>query len=688
MKKSTKKISASAKSKTAQALNHLEAFTNDTDGQSLTTDLGVALQHTDDSLKAGARGPTLMDDFHLREKIMRFDHERIPERAVHARGAGAHGFFECTTAIPQLTRAGLFTQKGKRTPVFVRFSTVAGSRGSADTARDVRGFATKFYTDEGNFDLVGNNMPVFFIQDGIKFPDLIHSVKPEPHNEIPQAASAHDTFWDFVSLTPESTHMLMWVMSDRAIPRSYAHMEGFGVHTFRLINSQGKSNFVKFHWKPKAGVHSLVWDEALKLAGKDPDYHRRALFEGIEAGDFPEWELGVQVIPEKDEMKFDFDLLDPTKLVPEELVPVQIIGRMVLNRNPDNYFAETEQVAFCVANVVPGIDVTNDPLMQARLFSYLDTQLTRLGGPNFNEIPINRPINPVTNHQHDGFGRQKIAKSRINYFPSSLGGVELTPEKEGGYVHYPEIVQGPKTRERSPSFNDHYSQASLFYHSQTPQDQKHIRDAVTFELSKVEALHVRARVLQNFTNVDVDMAKEIAAKVGVKLAARGGKAKSQTTSPALSATNIPGDPYAGRNVAVLLAPGFDDAAVAELQRSLKSKGAKATLLGEFHGEIKGISGALKVDKTFSTTGSVHFDGIFVPGGKKAITALSQNADVLLMLNEAFKHHKTIALPKDAKPLQELTLVMPGAGVAPDAKAFVAALKHHRHWDRQTAHIPA
>lgn len=689
-KKKNGKISSSVKPKAKIKVtpHHLEEFMNETDHAPLTTDLGVRLEHTDDSLKAGTRGPTLMEDHHLREKIMRFDHERIPERVVHARGSGAHGFFECYEAQSSLTQASFLAQKGKRTPVFVRFSTVAGSRGSADTARDVRGFSTKFYTDDGNFDLVGNNMPVFFIQDGIKFPDLVHAVKPEPHNEIPQASSAHDTFWDFVSLTPESTHMLMWIMSDRAIPRSFAHMEGFGVHTFRLINAKRISHFVKFHWKPMAGIHSLVWDESLKLIGKDPDFHRRSLFESIEEGNFPEWELGVQVIAEKDEMKFDFDLLDPTKLVPEELVPVQKIGRMVLNRNPDNFFAETEQVAFCVSNLVPGIDVTNDPLMQARLFSYLDTQLTRLGGPNFNEIPINRPVVGVTNHQHDGFGRQKIPRSRVNYFPSSLGGVEVTPEEEGGHVHYPQKVEGAKIRERSPTFDDHYSQASLFYQSQSAHDQKHIRDALTFELSKVEAMHIREQVLLNFAQVDDAMVKEIAPKVNVKIVLGGHRTKFHKISPALSAMNLTGNPYAGRNIGVLLAPGFDDVCVAQLQRLLKAQGAKATLLGESHGTIKGVDGSLKVDKTFSTTGSVHFDALFIPAGENAINTLSENVDVLLMLNEAFKHKKTIGLPKDSDFLIRKTQVVRDAGVALDAKSFVDALKNHRHWERETAHIVA
>lgn len=679
----------------------LSNFYVETMGKAMTTDQGILVEHTDDSLKGGLRGPTLLEDFHLREKIMRFDHERIPERAVHARGAGAHGYFEVYESQAKLTKAGFLNDTSRQTPVFVRFSTVAGSRGSADTARDVRGFAVKFYTEEGNFDLVGNNIPVFFIQDGIKFPDLIHSVKPEPHNEIPQAASAHDTFWDFISLTPESTHMIMWHLSDRALPRSYSTMEGFGVHTFRLVDAKGKSRFVKFHWKPKSGTHSLLWDEAQKIAGKDPDFHRRALFDAIEEGNYPEWELGVQVVEEKDEMKFDFDLLDPTKIIPEELVPVKIIGKMVLNRNPDNYFAETEQVAFCVANVVPGIDVTNDPLMQARLFSYLDTQLSRLGGPNFAELPINRPINRVSNHQQDGHMRQGILKSRVNYSPNSLDGnsPKVTPEAQGGYVHFPQALEGVKSRKRSPSFNDHYSQASLFYHSLTPVEQKHLIEAGQFELGKVATQHVRDLVLQNFMNVDVAMAEAIAKKVGVKLKApKSPPKKPAKLSKALSLMFRPGEDLKGREVAVLITDGFNGKEFAMLDKALKARNAKATLIGMRLGDHKSLEGeTFKVTKTFFTDASVLFDGVFVPGGEESIEALMAEANVVQFLNEAFKHHKTIGFSGDAKALIDETYIgndLNSAGVvAPGGKknfveSFVSAMMLHRHWDRKTDFVPA
>ena len=441
-------------------------------GEVMSGNQGVKISDDQNSLKAGPRGPTLMEDFHLREKITHFDHERIPERVVHARGAAAHGVFQVYEDLSDLTMAGLLTDPSRQTPVFVRFSTVAGSRGSTDCARDVRGFAVKFYTDEGIWDLVGNNMPVFFIQDAIKFPDLIHAVKPEPNNEIPQAASAHDTFWDFVSLTPESAHMLMWVMSDRALPRSFAMMEGFGVHTFRLVNAAGKARFVKFHWKPIKGVKSLVWDEAQKISGKDPDFHRRDLFEAIERGDYPEWELGLQIVEEEDEFKFDFDLLDPTKLIPEELVPVRRVGKLTLNRNPDNFFAETEQVAFHTGHVVPGIDFTNDPLLQGRLFSYIDTQLRRVG-PNFAELPINRPLNPVHNNQRDAMGRTVINKGRVSYFPNRLGGgcPMHSPEAADAFVSYAEKVDGAKIRTRSESFSDHFSQATQFWNSMSDWEQ-------------------------------------------------------------------------------------------------------------------------------------------------------------------------------------------------------------------------
>src|SRR6187402_1367529 len=458
----------------------------DSSKRTLTTNQGVPVGDNQTSLKAGLRGPTLMEDFILREKITHFDHERIPERIVHARGSAAHGFFECYEPQTKLTRAAFLSAKGKRTPVFVRFSTVAGERGSTDLARDVRGFAVKFFTDEGNWDLVGNNIPVFFIQDAMKFPDLIHAVKPEPHHGMPQAGSAHDTFWDFASLMPESTHMLMWVMSDRAVPRSFRMMEGFGVHAFRFINARGESHFVKFHWKPKLGIHGLAWDEAQKIAGKDADFHRRDLWEAIENGNFPEWELGVQIVDEGKEGELGFDILDPTKLIPEEQVPVQIIGKMVLNRNPDNFFAETEQVAFHPGHLVPGIDFSNDPLLQGRLFSYTDTQLSRLGGANFHEIPINRAVCPMHNFQRDGLHRQTIAKGRVAYEPNTLGtGAEFRVDGGAqGFQSYPEELEPPKIRRRSPSFDDHFSQATLFWNSQSTVEKDHIVAAFRFELSK------------------------------------------------------------------------------------------------------------------------------------------------------------------------------------------------------------
>lgn len=477
MSKANKASKPAKNDKTSNAkVEALEEHIEDSAGQGLTTNQGVRVNDDQNSLKAGERGGTLLEDFILREKITHFDHERIPERIVHARGSGAHGYFECTKGIADLTKADFLQKPGVQTPVFVRFSTVAGSRGSTDLARDVRGFAIKFYTQEGNFDLVGNNMPVFFIQDAMKFPDLIHAVKPEPHNEIPQAASAHDTFWDFISLTPESAHMIMWVMSDRAIPRSLRMMQGFGVHTFRLINAEGNSRFVKFHLKPKLGSHAVLWDEAVRISGADPDFHRRDLYDAIEAGDFPEWEVGIQVVEDKDEHKFDFDLLDPTKLIPEELVPVQIIGKLVLNRNVDNFFAETEQSAFHIGHIVPGLDFTNDPLLQGRLFSYTDTQLIRLGGPNFHEIPINRPIAPIHNTQRDGFMRQMINRGRVSYEPNTLANNDphQVKAKDGGFTSFAERIDASKIRGRSKSFLDHFSQAAMFFHSQTPVEQQHI----------------------------------------------------------------------------------------------------------------------------------------------------------------------------------------------------------------------
>ncbi|MBV8820702.1 MAG: catalase, partial [Acidobacteriaceae bacterium] len=474
----------------------------DSTGRQLTTNQGVPVSDNQHSLKAGIRGPTLLEDFILREKITHFDHERIPERVVHARGSAAHGVFEAYDDLSHWTRASLFAEKGKQTPVFVRFSTVAGERGSTDTARDVRGFAVKFYTDEGNWDLVGNNIPVFFIQDAMKFPDLIHAVKPEPHHAMPQASSAHDTFWDFISLTPESMHMVMWQMSDRAIPRSYRMMQGFGVHTFRLVNADGESRFCKFHWIPLAGTHSLVWDEAVHISGADPDFHRRDLWEAIEAGAYPQYELALQVFTEEEADEFDFDVLDPTKIVPEELCPLVPVGRMTLNRNPDNFFAETEQVAFCTAHIVPGIDFTNDPLLQGRLHSYQDTQLTRLGGPNFHEIPINASVCPVHNNQRDGFHRQAIPRGRVAYDPNSLAGGCPFQAGASGYVSYPQPVEGDKVRGKPEKFSEHYAQARLFWKSQTPAEQAHIINAFRFELTRVQTVAIRERMLSMLIHVD------------------------------------------------------------------------------------------------------------------------------------------------------------------------------------------
>ncbi len=682
----------------------------------LTTDQGVAIPQTDDSLHAGQRGPTIMEDFHFREKMTRFDHERIPERVVHARGSAAHGYFEPYPNAAAICRAGFLQDPAQRTPVFVRFSTVAGSRGSADTVRDVRGFAVKMYTTEGNFDLVGNNIPVFFIQDGIKFPDIIHAVKPEPRNEIPQAQSAHDTFWDFVSLQPETMHMVMWVMSDRAIPRSYAMMEGFGVHTFRLIDAKGRAKLCKFHWKPKAGTHALVWDEAQKLAGKDPDFHRRDLWDAIEAGNFPEWELGVQLVEEKDELRYGFDMLDPTKLLPEEDVPVTIIGKMVLDRNPDNFFAETEQVAFHVGNVVPGIDFTNDPLMQARLFSYVDTQLTRLGGPNFAELPINRPIAPVHNHQQDGFGRQTIPTSGALYHPNTVGGgCPFLAGGNTGFVHYAEKVDGVKIRARSPSFSDHYSQATMFFRSLTDVERAHLVEACQFELGKVERKAIRERVLGHFAQVDAELAELVAAKIGVAVPgqpaakakpgrAEPGRARPRT-SAALSMIKGPASSIKGRKIAVLAADGFAD--FTDARDALVGEGAVVHIVGPALGMLEGEDGEeLEAPKSVLHAASVEYDAVIVAGGDGSADALAGNAEAVHFVREAYKHCKTVgALGSGARVLEAAGVAgpagkgraraTPGAGVvlADDGgrafvKSFVDAMRMHRHWDRDPHSVSA
>ena len=724
MKNNPKPTAKSAKSPNRDKKDlSLDAFRESPDRTVLTSDQGIPIAHTDDSLKGGPRGPSLLEDFHLREKITRFDHERIPERVVHARGSAAHGYFQVYESLAKITKAKFLQDPSRRTPVFVRFSTVAGSRGSADTARDVRGFATKFYTDEGNFDLVGNNMPVFFIQDGIKFPDLIHAVKPEPHNEMPQAGSAHDSFYDFVSLVPETAHMLMWVMSDRALPRSLRMMEGFGVHTFRLVNDQGKSQLVKFHWKPALGMHSLVWDEAQKIAGKDCDFHRRDLWDAIDAGAFPEWELGLQIIDEDDALAYGFDMLDPTKLLPEELVPVKIVGKMTLNRNPDNFFAETEQVAFCVSNLVSGIDVTNDPLMQARLFSYLDTQLTRLGGPNHVELPINRPVAPVHNHQQDGFGRQTLQTGRANYHPNSISGgcPMLAAPRDGGYVNFPERVSGEKTRARSESFKDHFSQATLFFKSLSVPEQLHLTDALRFELGKVERKEIRERVVREIlANIDAGLARDVAAAVDVSVgggasakpkAMKPTKGKSLETSPALSMQNA-GNTGKGsiksRKVAILVAPGFAGAEVAEVRRALEKGGAVAELVAPKLGAVKGDDGAtMPATKTFLTTASVLYDAVYVPGGKASVDTLSAQGDAVQFVLEAFRHCKAVGASGEGvrllakagigvatsdtratKTTSVRGVVTSGEGGGRFAKELVAAIARHRHWDRDDKAVPA
>ncbi|MGN8083822.1 MULTISPECIES: catalase [Variovorax] len=682
----------------------------DSSGQVLTTNQGVGIADNQNSLKAGARGPVLLEDFILREKITHFDHERIPERIVHARGSGAHGFFECYQPLTEFTKAAPFKEAGKVTPVFVRFSTVAGERGSKDTARDVRGFAVKFYTDEGNWDLVGNNMPVFFIQDAMKFPDLVHAVKPEPHHQMPQAASAHDTFWDFVSLMPESTHMLMWQMSDRAIPRSYRMMQGFGVHTFRLVNEEGEAFLVKFHWQPKLGTHSLVWEEAVKISGADPDFHRRDLWEAIDAGEYPEWELGLQIFTEEQAEKFSFDILDATKIVPEELVPVRIVGRMVLNRNPDNFFAETEQVAFCAAHVVPGIDFTNDPLLAGRIHSYVDTQISRLGGPNFHELPINAPIAQVHNNQRDGMHRQAIHRGRVAYEPNSLAGG--CPFQAGAAQGFTSIARrldakesADKVRIKPEKFADHYTQARLFFESQTPVEQAHIGNAFRFELSKVTVPAVRERVVASLLNAAPELAQRLAQDLGMELPAPLPKALETPAtpevdqSPALSLMARPGDGgIRTRKVAVLVANGVEGASLGKVVSALVAAGAVPRLVGARLGTCIGAAGErFAVDATLENSPGFLFDALVLPDGAAAVEALDADAHTLEFLRDQYWHCKTILAlgASDALVAQaQIPMTLPDGAEDPgliladavDAEeaieAFIAAMGQHRHFGRE------
>jgi catalase len=674
-----------------QALDRVRV---DSGGQVLTTNFAQPVADNQNSLKAGLRGPALLEDFLLREKLTHFDHERIPERIVHARGSAAHGVFECYNSLAQYTRASFLSEKGKRTPVFVRFSTVAGERGSTDTPRDVRGFATKFYTDEGNFDIVGNNIPVFFIQDAIKFPDLIHAVKPEPHHAMPQAASAHDTFWDFVSLMPESTHMLMWVMSDRALPRSFRTMQGFGVHTFRLVNAKGESRFVKFHWTPIAGTHSLDWDESVKIAGADPDYTRRDLWESIEAGVFPEYELGFQIFTEAQANEFSFDVLDATKIVPEELVPVTPVGRMVLNRNPDNFFAETEQVAFGVQNLVPGIDFSNDPLLAGRIHSYFDTQLLRLGGPNFHEIPINAPIAQAHNNQRDGFHRQAIHRGRVAYEPNSLGGG--CPFQAGlrGFTTVPERIADDKRRGKPEKFADHYSQATLFWNSQTAYEKAHIIRGFRFELTKVQVPAIRERTVSMLRNVSDELARAVANGLGIPLPRAMPRVidpprPEVTTSPALSMTARPGDgSIRGRKIAILAASGVDAASVTRAQAAFSKAGAVARVLGARLGGVETVNGeTLDPDATLETMPSVLFDAVVVPDGPDAADQLSILGHAREFLKDQYRHCKPILMLGAGQRAVEAAGVPTGDGsdwaLVRDLPAFVQAIGRHRNWDRAT-----
>ncbi|UGQ28124.1 MULTISPECIES: catalase HPII [Acinetobacter] len=691
------------KANTTQKTEQLDTVRDDATNQALTTNQGVKIADNQNSLKAGTRGSTLLEDFILREKITHFDHERIPERIVHARGVGAHGYFQAYEGNERLTKAGFLTDPSIQTPIFVRFSTVQGPRGSADTVRDIRGFAIKFYTQEGNFDLVGNNAPVFFVQDGIKFPDFVHAVKPEPDTEMPTGASAHDTFWDFVSLVPESAHAVIWAMSDRAIPRNLRSIQGFGVHTFRLINAEGKAHFVKFHWTPKQGLSALVWDEAQKLAGKDPDFHRRDLYEAIEKGVYPEWELGVQIVAEEDEMKFDFDLLDPTKIIPEELVPVTPIGRFVLNRNVDNFFAETEQVAFCPGHIVPGIDFTNDPLLQARLFSYTDTQLSRLGGPNFHQIPINKPVCPFHNNQRDGIHQHTIHKGQASYQPNSIDGnwpVETPPAAEnGGFESYYERVSGQKIRERSESFSDHFSQPRLYYKSLAPHEQKHVVDAYTFELSKVKRKYIRERQVQQIlANIDLDLARQVGANLGIEVPdlSLDFKPQSVEKSAKLSMLAFPPADIQGRKIAVLIHNLVKSDALETIKNWAIKEGAVVHLLAPSLAPVKDHQ-----DKIIAADGmqmaepSIAYDAVIIPDGDN-LNAVIQDGVTRHYILEAYKHLKPVVfLGNKSDLLEPLNLVADeGTLIEGEFKHISEKLKNllkaHRVWSREkiAQHVPA
>ena len=664
-------------------------------GSVLTTAQGGPVSDDQNSLKIGPRGPTLIEDFHFREKIFHFDHERIPERVVHARGYAAHGYFENYKSLSKYTRADLFQRAGEKTPAFVRFSTVAGSKGSVDLARDVRGFAVKLYTQEGNWDIVGNNMPVFFIQDAIKFPDLIHAVKEEPDCAFPQAQSAHDNFWDFISLTPESMHMVMWVMSDRAIPRSFRFMEGFGVHTFRLVNAMGESTFVKFHWKPKLGLQSVVWNEAVKINGADPDFHRRDLWTAIKAGNFPEWELQLQLFDQDFADAFDFDVLDPTKIIPEEVLPPIPVGRLVLDRMPDNFFAETEQVAFMTQNVPPGIDFSNDPLLQGRNFSYLDTQLKRLGSPNFTHIPINAPKCPFAHFQQDGHMAMRNPVGRANYQPNSFGeGPRESPQR--GFTPFADVEQGPKRRLRPESFADHYSQARQFFISQTMGEQAHIAAALAFELSKVRIPAIRERMVSHLLNIDEGLADQVANKLGLKKMPKPADALVATRqdldpSPALSIVANGPDRFEGRKLGILVSDGSDSDLLKALESAIDKAGATYEIIAP---KITGVKASdrswVEADQMIDGGPSVLYDAVALLPAPAAMDDLLQESSARDFVADAFAHCKFIGYVKSALPLFEKAGVAAedfdeGCIVmetAKDAKSFVAALSKLRVWERE------
>ena len=653
----------------------------------LTTNQGVPLSDNQNSLKANPRGPTLLEDFILREKITHFDHERIPERIVHARATGAHGYFELTASLEQYTNAKILTEVGEKTPLFTRISTVAGGAGSVDTPRDVRGFAVKFYTKEGNWDLVGNNIPVFFIQDAIKFPDLIHAVKMEPDRGFPQSATAHDTFWDYMSLTPEAMHMVMWIMSDRTLPRSLRMIEGFGIHSFRLINNKGESTFVKFHWRPKLGLQSTIWDETVKICGADQDFHRRDMFEAIAAGNFPEWEFAVQLFTQEQADSFPFDHLDATKLIPEELVPLKVIGRMVLDRWPNNFFAETEQVAFCPSHVVPGIDFSNDPLLQGRLFSYLDTQLSRLGSANFHQIPVNAPQCPFANQQRDGHMQMAQPAGRVAYEPSTLS--ENSPrETPKGFHSAATIETGEKGRIRAGSFADHYSQARQFYLSQSAYEQAHIASALVFELSKVEHLHIREAMVGHLRHIEKDLARRVAAGLGFDKMPDAPRAAARIQelepSPALQIIGKMKDTLMGRAIGILIADGSDGAAIKKIKKAATNAGASVKIIAPKVGGAKLADGSmLAADGQLAGTPSVLFDAVAVILSEKGANALSMESAAIDFVRDAYGHLKAIAVDQGGQMLLKSANVEQDAGVvnANNKDAFIAAAKT-RQWERE------